>query len=153
MLWPFIFSLGQKIIFAHVSFKWSNNAAHNAGVTCVVVGLGKRSKSFIIEDDLKREVDSISPYLVAGPPLIVEKQSAPTRDLAPMATGNLPSDGGHLILSTDERNLLIKKYPGLKSRLIRRLVGSNELLKGKLRYCLWIGDDDLDEALHVPEIA
>jgi hypothetical protein len=72
--------------------------------------------------------------------------------LSPMVTGNLPSDGGHLILSFDEREELIRKYPNLNSRIVRRFAGSNELLKGKLRYCLWIGDDDFNEMSRIPEI-
>jgi hypothetical protein len=152
MLWPYIFSTGLQIIFAHTSFKWSNNAAYNAGVSCVVIGLGRRSKNYIIEDGLKREVTAISPYLVAGPPLIVEKRSTPISALSPMVTGNLPSDGGHLILSFSERKEFIERYPNLKNGIIKRFVGSNELLKGKLRYCLWIRDDDLSEISRMPEI-
>jgi hypothetical protein len=83
----------------------------------------------------------------------VEKRPVPLSGLSAMATGNLPSDGGHLIISFDEREELIGKYPNLNHRIIRRFVGSNELLKGKLRYCLWIGDDDVDEILRIPELA
>lgn len=153
MLWPFIFSRGIKIGFAHTSFKWSNNAAYNAGVTCVVIGLARRSRSYIIEEGLKREVHSISPYLVAGLPVIIEKRSTPISDLASMVTGNLPSDGGNLILSFHEREELIAKYPELDAGIVRRFVGSNELLKGKLRCCLWIDDNDAEQIARIPEIA
>ncbi len=37
-LWPLIFGTGHKISFAHASFRWANLAAHNAGVTVVIVG-------------------------------------------------------------------------------------------------------------------
>jgi hypothetical protein len=39
ILWPLMFNTGNKIVFAHTSFKWANLASHNAGVTVVIVGL------------------------------------------------------------------------------------------------------------------
>ncbi|MGH7046812.1 MAG: DNA methyltransferase [Stellaceae bacterium] len=39
LLWPLILSKGQSISFAHTSFRWSNLASYNAGVTVVVVGV------------------------------------------------------------------------------------------------------------------
>lgn len=39
ILWPVIFGLGNSISFAHTSFKWRNLAAHNAGVSVVIVGI------------------------------------------------------------------------------------------------------------------
>lgn len=68
-LWPTIFKLGQEIIFAHTSFKWKNLAAHNAGVTVVVIGLGKKKhKATLFEhsdedEPIKREVENICAYL------------------------------------------------------------------------------------------
>src|SRR5690606_12829873 len=42
MLWPIVRRLGSKVAFAHTSFAWSNNAANNAGVSCIVVGLANK---------------------------------------------------------------------------------------------------------------
>ncbi|MFZ9937021.1 MAG: DNA methyltransferase, partial [Luteolibacter sp.] len=39
--WPTIMSLGTAIRFAYQSFKWSNLASHNAGVTVSIIGLTK----------------------------------------------------------------------------------------------------------------
>lgn len=39
ILWPLIYDTGHHISFAHTSFKWSNLASHNAGVTVVIVGI------------------------------------------------------------------------------------------------------------------
>jgi len=44
ILWPLIFDNGCSIDFARLSFKWSNLAAHNAGVIVVIVGISKNSK-------------------------------------------------------------------------------------------------------------
>lgn len=152
MLWPYIFSLSIRIVFAHTSFKWTNNAAHNAGVICVIIGLGRRSKNFLMSEDVRREVPSISPYLVAAPPLIVEKRTMPISELTPMITGNIPSDGGHLILSFSEQLELAERHPLLHERLVKRFAGSSDLLRGTFRYCLWITDEDAEVVVSVPEI-
>ena len=39
ILWPLIFGTGHEISFAYTSFKWTNLASHNAGVTVVIVGI------------------------------------------------------------------------------------------------------------------
>ena len=39
ILWPLIFENGHEISFAHTSFKWSNLASHNAGVTVAIVAI------------------------------------------------------------------------------------------------------------------
>jgi MmeI, DNA-methyltransferase domain/MmeI, N-terminal domain/MmeI, helicase spacer domain len=36
--WPLVMTTGHEIDFAHTSFRWSNLASHNAGVTVVIVG-------------------------------------------------------------------------------------------------------------------
>jgi hypothetical protein len=44
-VWPVAFQRGIEIRLAHTSFKWSNLASHNAGVTVVIIGLGKQSNA------------------------------------------------------------------------------------------------------------
>lgn len=44
-LWPLLYSRGQSIFFAHTSFKWSNLAAYNAGVTVVIVGITSKPRN------------------------------------------------------------------------------------------------------------
>jgi hypothetical protein len=61
-IWPATFQRGCEIQFAHTSFKWANLASHNAGVTVVIVGLGKksaRSKKLFQDDLLKQPVQLI----------------------------------------------------------------------------------------------
>lgn len=158
ILWPLIFASGFDIIFAHTSFKWQNLASHNAGVTVVVVGLGKGKGAtrqlFSLSGDgamVLRETANINAYLVPGANIEVEKTSNPISPFAEMTFGNTPIDGGHLLLSTDE-----VKDLGLNSsqqkRFIRRICGSTEFIRGLQRYCLWIEDAHLDEALSIPAI-
>ncbi len=54
-----------------------------------------------------------------------------------MIFGNMPNDGGHLILSADERAAFVSEYPEL-AEFVRRLVGADDLINGAERYCLWL---------------
>jgi len=160
ILWPLVFDTGSKITFAHTSFKWTNLASHNAGVTVAIVGLSAQPKAlrrlYSInserDDALNvKEVEHINAYLVPGPNVIVEKASRPLSDQAEMSFGNKPVDGGYLLLSRDEVDSL-----GLTldqhARFIRRIYGSAEFIRGLERYCLWIEDLHLEEAMRIPAI-
>lgn len=153
-LWPHLLEK-LEIRFAHRSFKWSNLAAHNAGVICVIVGMGPPSSTpkRLFDGDRVRDVEVIGPYLAPGTTAIVAKASQPlSHDLQPMVFGNKPTDGGNLILDRIERDALLAAHPEA-ARFLRRLYGSQELMKGIERYCLWVGDDEVDEAKAIPELA
>jgi hypothetical protein len=154
MLWPYLLDR-LEIRFAHRSFKWSNLAAHNAGVTCVIVGMGPPS-SFpkrLFDGDTVRDVEIIGPYLAPGVTTIVEKRSTPlSLDFQPMVFGNMPRDGGHLLLDRNERDALLEAHPEAE-RFVRRIYGSQELMKGIERWCLWVNDEDYADARKIAELA
>lgn len=154
LLWPLLFEREMEIGFAYQSFKWKNSAARNAGVTCAIVGLRLKSneKKRLYEKDVVREVKHISPYLIEGDDTIVHKRSRSISGFPYMARGNTPTDGGNLIFSPKERNLLLSAQPEA-ARFLRRYYGSQEFIKGIERWCLWVEDEDLQEALRIPEIA
>jgi hypothetical protein len=69
-----------------------------------------------------------------------------------MDAGSKPTDGGHLLVSSAELqqlNLSLEQ----RNRFIRQFIGSAEFIKGSQRYCLWIADEDLQEAMSIPTIA
>jgi len=154
LVWPRILRNGQEIFFAHENFLWGNNAARNAQVTCVIVGVAKASGSskFIYAESARKEVDNINPYLTAGPDVIVERSSESIAGLATMFGGNIPRDRGYLLLSTDEKNDLIRNFPEA-TPIVRQILGSDEFINGIRRYCLWITDDQADLAYSIPPIA
>jgi hypothetical protein len=61
-----------------------------------------------------------------------------------MLFGNMPRDGGHLFLDTDEANEL--RADTVARKFIKRFVGSEELINGKQRFCLWISDSEANVA-------
>ncbi|HEY0026784.1 MAG TPA: DNA methyltransferase [Allosphingosinicella sp.] len=158
-LWPMLLADGFFIPFAYTSFKWANLASHNAGVTVAIVGLTQRRSgpTWLFEEDDEgqvqvRSVDTISPYLVPGSMTIVQGATDPPPGRARMLWGNKPTDGGSLLLDEDARKRLVKHYPHA-ARLIRPFYGSAEFIRGAMRYCLWIENDDLAEAMAIPPIA
>lgn len=158
ILWPLVFSTGNQITFAHTSFKWANLASHNAGVTVAIVAMSKQPNGacrlFSVTDDgatLEKQTNFINAYLVAGADVVVEKAARPLSQAAEMLRGNMPYDGGHLLLSRDEVAAL-HLTPAQRARFIRRIYGSAEFIRGLERYCLWIADDELEEALSIEPI-
>lgn len=154
MLWPSIFNNGIEIKFAYQSFKWKNNAKENAAVIVVIIGLsniGIKSKSLYI-DNLKHDVKDINAYLVSGTKTIVTRKTNAISNLPKMPKGNMPYDGGHLSLSTDEKNALISQYPEAQP-YIKQLVGAVEYINNIERWCIWIRDEDYEKALSIEPIA
>ncbi len=159
ILWPLVFATGHEIAFAHTSFKWANLASFNAGVIVSIVGISnhapKMKRLFSISDEkigVLKEVENINAYLVPSPNVFVQKATAARDGLAEMPRGNMPYDGGYLLLSSDERNAL-KLQPEQEQHFIRRIYGSAELIRGLERYCIWIEDKDLAEAETIPVLA
>jgi hypothetical protein len=149
-LWPHVFELGVSISFAHISFKWRNLATNNAGVMVVIVGLSSTNSTppvLFSEDEngaqIKRQVSSIGPYLVPDTKVIVEPSRRPLNRLEPMDYGSKPADGGGLVIKPSDYFSLSDP---IAKRFIRRYVGSDDFIDGKLRYCLWVTDADANEA-------
>lgn len=157
ILWKEIFKTGNTIHFAHTSFKWANLASHKAGVTVVIVGLSKEKgmkKLFSVNEngqDVVKHAETINAYLVAGKNVIVEKSAKPLNGLHEMDFGNKPVDGGNLLLTRTQMNKL-GLNEAQKAKFIKQIYGSEEFINGKQRYCLWIKDENLEEALAIEPI-
>ena len=53
--------------------------------------------------------------------------------------GNMPIDGGHLVLDPFEKDELLRKDPDV-AKYVRPYIGAEEFINGKERYCLWLKD-------------
>lgn len=146
LLWPHILSKKIEIGFAVTSFKWTNNAKSNAGVTVNIIGLrsefSKKNK-FIFSENRVFESTNINPYLTNGKNTIVYKRSSPISKLPPMTKGSQPTDGGNLLFTLEEKNQLIDNHPIVKD-LIKEFVGAHDFLTGEERYCLWVDNVDIE---------
>jgi hypothetical protein len=143
ILWRPIFEMGIKIHFAHETFIWKNNAANNAGVFCVIVGLTKgQSKLTIYGEDFKKNASNINAYLADAASVFVDRSQFSIASLPPMTTGNVAYDGGNLIISEQERSDYLKLSADLY-KAFRPLTGSKEFIRGERRYCIWITREEL----------
>lgn len=153
ILWPQFFNSGLEIFFAYQSFKWKNNAKANAAVSVVIIGISNSTtkNKFLYAFDKYSLVKNINPYLVASSNIFVIPRKTSLSKLPEMIKGSSPGDNGNLILSEEETNKLIKDYPLIK-KIIKKYVGADELMKGKIRYCLWISDNNIGFANSIPEV-
>ena len=159
LLWPILFSLGVEVYFAHTSFKWANLASHNAGVTVVIVGLaqdaGAMRAIYSVEEDgttTIKTVPNINAYLAPSDNTALKPVGSPLSGLPEMTKGNYPVDGGHLLLSHDEKNML-GLTPTQEKMFVRPFRGSSEIIKGTQRYCIWITNLSRAEAESIPRLA
>lgn len=150
LTWPRILNEKIEISFAHQSFKWTNNAKGNAGVTVIIVGLRNVSNKikFIFDEGLKKEAFNISPYLTNSKSIFIKRTSSPISNFPTAVFGNMPNDGGNLLLNETEKNELIDKYPQA-TVFIKEFIGAHDFISNKKRWCLLIDDDELDEAMKI----
>ena len=147
VLWGWMLAQNIKIHFAHRTFSWRNEAVSPAAVHCVIIGFGLHDaadKTIYEYADIKAEplavkVNNINPYLVEAPNLIIEKSRRPICAVPEMTYGSKPTDGGNLLFTAEELAEFIKIEP-LAKEYIRPFIGSEELINGNGRYCLWLKD-------------
>lgn len=154
LLWPHIvLQQGLEIGFAYQSFKWENNAKHNAGVTVTIIGLRNKeaSKKHLFSDAGVKTVDNISPYLIEGRNTVVYKVNESICGLPPMCFGSMPNDGGNFFLSKEAAAKLIADFPESQP-LVKRMYGADQFISGDEEYCLWIEDRDKELAETIPPI-
>lgn len=148
-----------KIHFAHRTFKWSNEAKGNAAVYCVIVGFANYdtiNKSIFEYEDIKGEAHeikakNINPYLVDAKDILINKSSNPICNVPKMSFGNMPLDGGHLLLSDDEKNEFILREVKAE-KYIKPLISAYEFLNGEKRWCIWLVGAEPSELKLLPNV-
>lgn len=147
MLWKPMLNLKIEIGFAYTSFKWANNAKSKAAVICVIIGVqnSNTEKKRLYTNSQCKYVNNINAYLKDANNIIITKRGTPLSCIPKMMYGNKATDNGNLILDTEEKERLIKKYPNI-SKYIREFIGSQEFIKGYKRYCIYVKDEQYKEA-------
>jgi hypothetical protein len=150
LLWQYIKSrYGIKINFAHTTFRWTNEARGIAAVYCVIIGFSKYDrpdKKLFIYDDVKGDphevlVSQINSYLVGTKDVYLRHRQHPLSNVPEMSFGNMPLDGGNLLLTPAEKNELLKIEP-LANKYLKRVIGSKEFIHNIERWCLWLLNAD-----------
>ena len=154
LLWLPLLSNSIEIGFAYPSFKWTNNAKGNAGVTVIIVGLRSISNEpkYLINAGLKKEVRNINAYLIDGQNIFVRKRNTPLSKLPEMSFGSMPNDGGFLILDNEEKESIEKQFPESKI-FFKKLVGAVEFTNNTYRWCLWIDEKNYEKVKRIKPIS
>lgn len=158
ILWNELFSRASlKIHFAHRTFAWVSEARGKAHVHVVIIGFAafdtsnKRLYDYEGDKVVVLPVKNISPYLIEGSDVVALSRTTPISRVPEIVFGNMPNDGGHLILTNEQKAELIKQEPAAK-KFIRLFLGAQEFINGETRWCLWLKDVSPSEWRGMPEV-
>lgn len=147
-IWKTLFDkFNIHIDFAYRTFKWNSEATDRAAVHCVIIGFSKvdkKEKRLYSENSKCSIVNEINPYLVNAKNIFIEKRSKPICNCEIMVYGSEPREGGFLILNEGQKEELLRESP-FANKLIKRFVSSDDFINDKIRYCLWIKEENLKE--------
>lgn len=157
-LWQHLIEeLGVEINFGHQTFNWDNNGAK---VHVVIVGFSMKnqvkSKRLFIYKDINGSpeetfVGEINQYLLPAPTVIITPSKKQISGFPLMIIGTMPRDGGNLVLNSQEKDELLKKYPQLKER-IRPYIGGKELIHNIERYILYLKGLSVNELRKMKDV-
>ena len=143
-----------NINFAYRTFRWDSESNSTAHVHCVIVGFSNISnvkKPELYNEEKKKSVENINPYLIDAPTVFIQNQKAPICDVPQMITGNRPADGGHLIIEANDYETFISQEPNSR-KYIKKLIGSDEFINNRSRYCLWLVGVSPNELRSMPGV-
>jgi hypothetical protein len=146
ILWPELMNRHNiKINFAHQTFKWSNEARGKAAVYCVIIGFGLANREVkkiyqyadVTGEPMETLAKQVNAYLFDAPNVFIANRSKPICDVPQMQKGNQPTDGGNLIIEAGDYESFTTKEP-LAKKYIKHLIGADEFINNRERYCLWL---------------
>lgn len=156
-VWKPIYELGVRMDFAHDTFRWVSESEGQAAVFVVIVGFSKLGGpkrlyhyATVDSEPILELPERLNAYLKDAPDVFVWNRSTPLCDVPEMGVGNKPIDGGNYLFTPDEKAAFLAKEPAAK-RFFKRWYGSQEFIRGKERWVLWLGDATPDELLSMPE--
>jgi hypothetical protein len=159
ILWEYLLSQGNKIHFAHRTFKWSNEAKGNAAVYVVIIGFAyfETNKKYIYDyqdvkgEPIEIEAKNINPYLVNQKDTVILSRSKPICKVPEICFGSMPNDEGNFIFTDEEKIEFLKKEPNA-DKFVKPLISAREFLHNEKRWCLWLVDINPSEIKQLPEI-
>jgi hypothetical protein len=148
ILWKeLVYKYEIKINFAHQTFKWSNEARGKAAVYCIIAGISLSDRKIkkiyhyiaVTGKPVESVVNRINPYLVDAENIFIESRTMPICSIPGIKFGSMAADGGILLFSRKEKDEFLLKEPNALP-WFRRIVGSEEFINNKERWCLWFVD-------------
>ena len=138
---------GVCIDFAWTTFIWDSEANLKAHVHCVIIGftlkysaqigLQAKQQPVIFDSGTATKVTNINGYLIGADDVFIENRTSPICNVPSLMNGGKPTEGGFLILTEEERDLLLAENP-LAQELIRPYMMGKDFIDRKPRFCLWL---------------
>ena len=156
LLWQMLLPNGLYINFAYTTFAWTSEAKDKAAVMCVIVGFSRteRRDKVIFTGRNKVIVEHINGFLSSAPDIYIQNRSKSINgSVAKVVQGSPPADDGRLILSKEEKDFLVEKYPILDD-VIKPLTGSREFINDVeySRFCFWFPGHNMATYRNIPEL-
>ena len=163
ILWKYLVENGLSIDFAYRTFRWDSESTEKAHVHCVIIGFScetlnqvqgdshaeqnchaelvsaSHKKRIYTSDKLFVEAKNINAYLIDAPNVFIENRSKSICNVPEISYGSMPIDDGHLILSKEDVEELLKENTE-NTKFFKKYAGGDEILKNKDRWCLWLKD-------------
>lgn len=148
---------GIKIHFAHRTFKWNNEAKGNAAVFCIIIGFANfdiLTKSIFDYENINGEaieikVKNINAYLIDADDVFLEKRTKPICNVPGIIKGNYYAKSEGLIIEEEDLDYLVTNEPSSR-KWIKLLIGADEFINNKKRYCLWLVNCPPEELRKMP---
>lgn len=143
-LWKHLSHLSLN--FAWRTFSWNSEVKNKAHVHVIILGFSdrkfQRDNKFIFDGKMIKKVKQISPYVVdyLSPDIVISAHKSNIDTKAPeLGYGSMPIDKGNLILN--ERDVINLKKEGKEFlKFVKPYCGGQEIIKNKVRWCLWLND-------------
>ena len=156
VIWGELYQLGMDINFAHRTFIWQSDASGKAAVHCVIVGFSDQSqtkserKLFVYPTGkgagIEENVSQINAYLLDAPKVLITSRTKPLSPNTPiMSKGSQPTDDGHLSSISAQEADEIRTSDPIAAKYLRPLIGAQEFIQGKERFCLWLLGADIND--------
>ena len=141
-LWKPLFEKDNlRIDFAYRTFRWASESNSMAHVHCVIIGCSVEESSvpkhIYSSDGSVTIAKNINGYLLDAPNTFIEKRSKPICDVPQICLGGQPIDDGNLILTSEEKDEIIKKDSQI-AKFIRHYMMGKDFIDRKPRYCIWL---------------
>ena len=142
ILWKKLIEEGIFINFAYKTFRWDSEASIKAHVHCIIVGFSyiNNKDKFIYSKEKIYKAKNINGYLIDAPNIFIESRNTPISNVSKMDFGSMPNDGGYLSnYSKEQKDEILKQYKN-SEKLFKKILGAEEFINNKERYCIWLKD-------------
>ena len=151
ILWRTLFEMGVHIDFAHRTFRWDNRGIDEKGkkkktddymaaVHVVIVGFSvapNTAPKRLFDNGVEKIVRNINGYLIEADNVFILRENNPICNAPCMYLGGQALDDGNLILTHEEKEILVTSEPQCE-QFIRPYMMGKDFIQRKPRYCIWL---------------